>query len=488
MGGCQGVCVDGGLGLDDRDAELLLGDGLRAQTQEPEGVAEQSSDFGFELGFVAEAVVDVLGGSSEDVDHADFVAVAIGGCGLDHVDEQVVLDGVCAGGLTRGTGGLGGGELARVLCSAEHDESGDQADDQGQEDAEHTGDEDLVALGELGELVGGARGACVHGLAAEEAFDIGGELCGGLVSAGDVLLERAGDDGIEIAGEGAVEGAHRGRVLLDDDAHGLGDGAAGERERQPTGEQFVGDGAQRVDIASGVDLVGVAGGLLGAHVRERADDLSGVGAEGVGGLVGAGGSGDAEVQDLGLAERVGVESLDENVAGLEVAVDESSAVGVLDGLAESDDERQPVIAREGELVAVGLDVRTGDELHGEIGLVSAVEVDHAGLVDLGDARVLELAEDLGFSSKSLDAAWGHGVPAHDLESDGAARALLDGLVDDAHAAAAEFALDPESGDVLWRPDVGHGDGLCGKHAAGAGVEFVEEGLHFPLEVGVVGAA
>ena len=75
--------------------------------------------------------------------------------------------------------------------------------------------------------------------------------------------------------------------------------------------------------------------------------------------------GDAEVDDLG--HRKGVVERDQHVGGLEVAVDDALLVGVLHGLADGDEQLQPLPRREPVLVAVLGDGHALDQLHDEVG-------------------------------------------------------------------------------------------------------------------------
>ena len=99
-----------------------------------------------------------------------------------------------------------------------------------------------------------------------------------------------------------------------------------------------------------------------------------------------------------------------------------------------------------EAVAAGVLVQrqAADELHGEERLAV---LGHAGLVDLGDAGVVQPAEDLGLVGEALEQRGRGEAGADDLEGDGAARVVLLGLVDGAHAALAEQAQDAVAADA-----------------------------------------
>ena len=142
--------------------------------------------------------------------------------------------------------------------------------------------------------------------------------------------------------EAGEPGAGAGRFLLAEDAAHLVEGGVLQGlglERGGAGEQFVEEDAEGVDVGAGVDVggVGVGAGLLRAHVGRGADHLLEAGEERLVGEVGLHRLGDAEVDHLG--HRLGaVLDGDEDVAGLEVAVDDAFLVGVLDGAADLEEE------------------------------------------------------------------------------------------------------------------------------------------------------
>jgi hypothetical protein len=104
-------------------------------------------------------------------------------------------------------------------------------------------------------------------------------------------------------------------------AHGDGDrrvGVEGQRPRQ----HLEGDDAGRVDVGGGRRHQ--AAGLLGAEIVDGAESRPDLGQVGVGEALG-----DAEVDDDRVAVRV-----DQDVLGLDVAVDVAALVGVVEGGAE----------------------------------------------------------------------------------------------------------------------------------------------------------
>jgi hypothetical protein len=150
-------------------------------------------------------------------------------------------------------------------------------------------------------------------------------------------------------------------------------------EGRAAGEQFVEQHAEAVDVAAGVDVQPAHLRLFRAHVGRGADELVELREDrGLSVSPAFGGLGDAEVDDLGDGHAV-VEG-DEDVRGLDVPVDDALLVGVLDGLADLDEESRRSGWRAG-LVAVVGDADAADQFHDEVGPAG---VGGAGVEDLGD--------------------------------------------------------------------------------------------------------
>ena len=148
------------------------------------------------------------------------------------------------------------------------------------------------------------------------------------------------------------------------------------------------------------------------------------------------GAGDTEVKNFGGALRV-----DQDVAGLEVAVDDALLMGVVNGGANPDHEVDTVAERDATEAAVIGQRGTVHELHGDEREAATAEIDGTGLKDLRDARVLKTAENLGFVLEPLARAIGSKGGADELQSHGARGAVLLGEVDHSHAARAEKLAD-----------------------------------------------
>ena len=110
-------------------------------------------------------------------------------------------------------------------------------------------------------------------------------------------------------------------------------------ERQHPGHQLVEHHAEAVDVGPGVDVEPARLGLLRAHVGRGADGDAELGREGRVGQPPLDRLGDAEVDDGG--DRLPVGHPDQDVAGLEVAVDDALLVRVLDAAADAEEELEP---------------------------------------------------------------------------------------------------------------------------------------------------
>ena len=164
------------------------------------------------------------------------------------------------------------------------------------------------------------------GFVPQMPLEIGGEVVGGGVTAFAVLLERPHHDPVEIAPNGTEQtrrfrGATFGRggqfhlgqrSQTSGGAGRIGLAQSAEHffhagleqfpgiEGRLSGEQFVEQHAQRIEVAARIHVPAVEGGLFWTHVRGRAQDGAQFGQCSVRRERGLGGLGDAEVDDLGL--------------------------------------------------------------------------------------------------------------------------------------------------------------------------------------------
>ena len=110
--------------------------------------------------------------------------------------------------------------------------------------------------------------------------------------------------------------------------------------------QFVEHHTEGVHVGAHVEIGGVAADLLGAHVRQRADDLAGGGLESARAELGVEDAGDAEVEHLRQWRRATGETRgrglsfvdDEYVLGLQVSVNHAARLGMLYRVADIREE------------------------------------------------------------------------------------------------------------------------------------------------------
>jgi hypothetical protein len=204
-------------------------------------------------------------------------------------------------------------------------------------------------------------------------------------------------------------------------------------ERRGAGEQVVEEGAQRVHVGGGADLADLPHRLLGRHVRRGAQHLPGHAQV----LVGAAHLRQPEIGQARLA--LGGQ---QHVEGLDVAVDYPAAVGVGDGACQFHQEFGRLGRRERPAAPDSLGQgAAGEVLHGQVGVAAGLaEREHPH-----DVRVLQRRDRLRLDQESrAQRRVGEGSGDEHLQRHGPVEADLRRLVDDAHAAAAQFALDLEA--------------------------------------------
>jgi hypothetical protein len=351
-----------------------------------------------------------------------------------------------------------------------------------------------VLVGELLQAIGRRRRPGLDGFAGEIALDVPGEAVGGLVAARAVLFEGAHDDPVQFAAQqpgqpvrfdpaplpglaqslgGLREaGARAGRLVLADLPQHFEQRRFAQlrgADGRDAGQQLVEQRPERVDVAAGVDVLRGRRGLLGAHVLQGADDQPELGQHGLFGQLVPGRLGDAEVDDL--RNRPAVVGCHQHVGRLDVAMDDALLVGVLDGLADGDEQLQAFADCEPVGVAILRDGQALDQFHDEIG---ASGVRGAGVEDLGDVGVVHQRQRLALRPEAGDHLLGVHALLDDLERHLAADGLaLFGEIDDAHAAVAQDAdqlvgPDPRTGAVARGGAPGGANGGDG-YAVGSGV-------------------
>ena len=180
--------------------------------------------------------------------------------------------------------------------------------------------------------------------------------------------------GAEVARQVAAQAAQRRQPHADAPRGRRGVRAA---HRVDAAERLVEHEAERVEVRGRGRAAAL--GLLGRHVGERADDVAGRGQRVV-----AGDAGDAEVGQLGDdARRLGRLG-DQDVAGLDVAVDDAARVRVRERVAQRDaDQHDVAVGQRAVGAAARASVCAAHELGDQVdGVVVA-----AGLVERDDRRV-----------------------------------------------------------------------------------------------------
>ncbi len=332
-----------------------------------------------------------------------------------------------------------------------------------------------------------------------------GQIGGGRVAERGRLAQRLEDDRVERSGQAALQrlgrllpgladpfrqqrfarpagpgdgfrtGHDRARPLripVADEARHLGRRARGEAVRMVAGEQLVEEQAERVDVGGLGD--GLAENLLRAGVlrrhrpRQRRQGRIAV-------HTGIEDFRNPEIEELGLAVRG-----HEDVAGLEIAMDDVVVVRVLDGVEDAQTEPEAFDRVQPVLVGIQVDRHALDVLHHEVrqpfGRGPAVE-------EPGDVRMTERREDLALVPEPPDDQRGVHAAADHLERDAMLELVVGTArqVDGAHAAAAETPFDRirteraaevrvvVSGAVGWLGDVEPRQHGAVDEPAGAGV-------------------
>jgi hypothetical protein len=191
----------------------------------------------------------------------------------------------------------------------------------------------------------------------------------------------------------------------------LFEGAALQRVRPSTRDQFVKDEAQAVYIAARTHPPApelLRAGVFGGHgVEARPGPASGeVQPARIQDL------GDAEVQELDLPFRRGGPLGDQDVPWLQVPVDYPPLVGMLDRRARLDEKSQARLQGEAVHLAVLRDGRAPDQLHHEVG--EPVRGDPA-IQEAGNIGVVQGGQDLALGPEPAKDVLAVHSPADQLE-------------------------------------------------------------------------
>ena len=194
-------------------------------------------------------------------------------------------------------------------------------------------------------------------------------------------------------------------------------------------------------------------------------------------------AGQAEVGHVGIAVPV-----EQDVRGLQVAVEESLAVRMVDGAGHDRDQPRGGAGIVAEPLGLPRQAAAIHELHAEERPIFVL----AHLIDRHDVRVIQVGRELGLAEESLSLRRGRHRPGQDhLQGDEPFQPLVAGLVNDTHATARELLeqfivadgpLRPGSGQVsaitrgTHRGGVGDGAGRAAPVRLSA-AEFDEDGPH-----------
>jgi hypothetical protein len=235
------------------------------------------------------------------------------------------------------------------------------------------------------------------------------------------------DQRVEILGHLGPQRAHPRRLAEQD--LGQERGRAVTLERGRAGEAQVQHAAEREHVRARVDR-GVGARLLRRHVARGADQDAGLG-EGRAALA----LRDPEIDHLDLIDPAAGE---EEVAGLEIAVDDPAGVGGAEGGGDAGGEGDGLAHGEGLALEAGLEVLAVEPLHGQVELARG----RLAVGDVADdAGVRELREQLDLALEPRGA-----VPVRvgdDLDRHGLVRGAIAGAEDLAHAAGSDRLLDLE---------------------------------------------
>ena len=290
---------------------------------------------------------------------------------------------------------------------------------EGEDDGDRRGDQPRVLANLLTQLVEQTGSPGLDGFVVEESAKVFGGLAGGGVAAVLLLLEALENDGLEVHRDRTIDAMRWDRVPLGDAGHdfGIPTGIGALPGQEPVQRR-----AQPVDVSPPVKLGGFAPHLLRCAECRCAEDHPGY-RELVGCIHLASNS---EIDHVGVPASVGV-AFDEDVGGLDVAVDETGLVGGVQRVGHIDHDRRLLthIREIGDL----LDRTTGDVLHGDVG----VPLDLADLVHRTQILVVHLCLNLGLAGKTSDLLGV--VPTQKLERHVAAEARVAGFEHVAHPAA-----------------------------------------------------
>src|SRR6266567_3679909 len=322
---------------------------------------------------------------------------------------------------------IGANRLAGAHCDTS---------DQDQEHCRGGSHQNPVPAAEFARQIKGARGLSEDGLIPQMPPEIRGEIRRAWVASALVFFEGFRRDGLQIAAEFAAHGPEWIRLLLGNDVDGFRH-MPSTLVGHTTGEQFVQDQAQGIYVAARIELCRIRPDLLGTHVRQCPDKFSKV--RSAGDLcIAIGDARDAKIQDFRLPCFI-----DQDVARLQIAMNNAAVVSMLRCLADPDDQIQALRHRQAMSGGVFEQSVAMDSLHGK----ERSSTRDSGFVNLSDAGMLEAAEHVRFTLKAAENFWNRQSRLHNLERHNTAWIFLLGFIHNAHSTLADETDDAIGAEI-----------------------------------------
>ena len=215
---------------------------------------------------------------------------------------------------------------------------------------------------------------------------------------------------------------------------------------------FVEDDAEGKEVAAGIDFF--AAHLFGRHVGDGAESGAGAGevlvartlrCGGVGDGFTAGGDGVGHFCEAEVENFCGATFGDEDIGGLDVAVNDAGAVSGVERVGDFDADFEKAIEFERAAGDDVLESRTVEKLHGDEGAA----VVFADVVDGADVGMIQRGSGASFALEAIERLRvASEIIGKKLESDEAAETRVFCFVNHAHATAAEFFDDAVVGNRL----------------------------------------
>jgi hypothetical protein len=282
----------------------------------------------------------------------------------------------------------------------------------------------------------------------EAAEQVGDQLVELAVAAGPVVAVR-GQHALHQRPDGGRHQLHLGAWIGTDGLpllrHDVGQLAAAVC--RVADERLVEHAAEAIDVRTEIDRIRLVE-LLGRHRHRRAHDRARRRQAHARLFVRH--AREPEVDELGRVGKRHVDGrrrhrLEQDVLGLDVAVDDLELVGVRECLRRRAHEPQRRRGRERAVLADPvLEARPVDELHDQVALA---RVRRAGEVAGDDVGVLDAGEDLGLALEALRERRTAEFDRQELHGDAPVEEVLAAGVDDTHAAARDLVVDRDAGDL-----------------------------------------